>query len=382
MPEDSQAQQNTLVGTTVGNYRIVERLAAGGMGEVYVAEHVRIFRRVAVKFLLPELSDNREVVDRLFAEARSTSSIRHPGIVEIFDCDVDADGRAYIVMELLAGESLTARLERDASFGSDIDRPLAVAEQMASALSAAHANGIIHRDLKPDNVVLIDGEGDSRSRPFVKILDFGIAKLLVRNEAMRTGRISITIPGTVLGTPRYMSPEQCRDASNVDHRTDVYSLGCILFEMLCGRPPFVAESFAELVAAQLQQEPPLVGSLRKRTPVRIQAGEAHARQVARESPGDHGRGAGRDRHASCRPSETSASACRRRSSSATTKVVPTRRGVGLARDTGGGGRIDDRGRTSRQAPTFRSVGIILVELESATVAGGGPAARPAADCDP
>jgi serine/threonine protein kinase len=273
----------TLIGTVIGNYRIVELLGVGGMGEVYAGEHTRIVRRVAVKFLLPQLTGNRDVVDRFFAEARSTSSIRHPGIVEIFDCDVDPSGRAYIVMELLAGESLASRLERDPDFGRDVDRPLAVAEQMASALGAAHANGIIHRDLKPDNVFLTPPPEESQQTFWVKILDFGIAKLLAHTEVERAGRLSVTMPGSLLGTPKYMSPEQCSDASNVDHRTDIYSLGCLLFEMLAGSPPFTAHSFAELVAAHLNQTPPPLDNLREGIPDRVQS---LVRRLLAKSPED------------------------------------------------------------------------------------------------
>jgi serine/threonine protein kinase len=272
-----------LIGTIIGNYRIVDLLGVGGMGEVYAGEHTRIVRRVAVKFLLPQLTGNRVVVDRFFAEARSTSSIRHPGIVEIFDCDVDPSGRAYIVMELLAGESLASRLERDPGFGRDVARPLAVAEQMASALSAAHANGIIHRDLKPDNVFLTPLPGDSQQTFGVKILDFGIAKLLAHTDVERADRVSSTMPGSLLGTPKYMSPEQCSDASNVDHRTDIYSLGCILFEMLTASPPFTGHSFAELVAAHLDQPPPPLDSLRQGIPDRVQS---LVRRLLAKSPED------------------------------------------------------------------------------------------------
>src|SRR3954468_10027689 len=166
-----------MIGETLGSYRIVSRLGAGGMGEVYLAEHTRIERRAAIKVLLPQLSSNQEVVERFFSEARATSSIRHRGIVEVLDCDVHPSGRAYIVMELLEGESLGGRLARDPDFGRDVDRVLAVTGAVADAVAAAHAKGIVHRDLKPDNVFLARDDAAPFGFP-VKILDFGIAKLM------------------------------------------------------------------------------------------------------------------------------------------------------------------------------------------------------------
>ncbi len=250
-----------MIGETLGSYRIIGRVGAGGMGEVYLAEHTRIDRRAAIKVLLPELSSNHDVVERFFAEARATSSIRHHGIVEVLDCAVhtNKDGeRAYIVMELLEGESLAARLERDRGFGQDVDRVLAIAAAVADAVAAAHAKGIVHRDLKPDNIFLVGD--DSAALGFgVKILDFGIAKLLRDGE--RSGASSRTRTGSMLGTPAYMSPEQCRGAGQVDHRTDIYSLGCIVFEMLTGRRPFLYEGFGELIAAHLNEQPPSLESL-------------------------------------------------------------------------------------------------------------------------
>ena len=229
------------------------------MGEVFLAQHSRIDRRAAIKVLLPEFSSNVEVVERFFAEARATSTIRHRGIVEVLDCDVHPNGRAFIVMELLEGESLAARLSRDADFGRDRERAFAIAGDIADAIGAAHAKGIVHRDLKPDNVFLASDE----RAPFgftVKILDFGIAKLMGGHDADRPGSPR-TRTGSLLGTPAYMSPEQCRGAAHVDHRTDIYSLGCIVFEMLAGRRPFVYEGFGELISAHITQPPPSLGSL-------------------------------------------------------------------------------------------------------------------------
>ena len=204
------------------------------MGEVYLAEHKYIARRAAIKFLLPELTGSAEVLARFFAEARATSVIEHPGIVQVVDCDVHRDGRAYIVMELLRGESLRAYLERVHSLADDEAGGVAIFREIAAALAAAHRQGIVHRDLKPDNLFLHLSTGRPPATPVVKVLDFGIAKLLGQGGEGGTK----TRTGQLLGTPLYMSPEQCRGARSVDHRSDVYSLGCIMYELFCGVPPY------------------------------------------------------------------------------------------------------------------------------------------------
>ncbi len=248
-----------MIGETLGSYRIVGRLGAGGMGEVYLAEHARIDRRAAIKVLLPELSHNQEVIDRFFAEARSTSSIHHPGIVEVLDCDVHPSGRAYIVMELLEGDSLQARLTREPGFGRNVDRTLALSGEVADAIAAAHAKGIVHRDLKPDNVFLVSAPRAAHGFA-VKILDFGIAKLIGDGDGNR-GSSMRTRTGSLLGTPAYMSPEQCRGASRVDHRSDIYSFGCIVYEMLAGQRPFTYEGFGELISAHMSETPKTMAEL-------------------------------------------------------------------------------------------------------------------------
>jgi serine/threonine protein kinase len=236
----------------VGSYVLVEKLGEGGMGEVYLADHKYIARRAAIKFLLRDLSGSSELVGRFFAEARAASVIKHPGIVEVLDCDVHDDGRAYIVMELLRGESLRDYIERVSDVGRDEPGALAIFLQISSALAAAHAQEIIHRDLKPDNIFLHLAEGGEPSRPIVKVLDFGIAKLMGRVGEGGTK----TRTGQLLGTPMYMSPEQCRGAGQVDSRSDIYSLGCIMYELLCGRPPFLDEGFGDLIIAHVSQPPP------------------------------------------------------------------------------------------------------------------------------
>ena len=235
------------VGSRVGGYTVLHMLGQGGMGQVYLAQHQRIARRAAVKVLLPELSANEAVVERFFTEARATSLIRHPGIVEVLDCDV-REGQAYIVMEHLEGESLADYLERIGGLVGDVGFALAIVGQVARAVGAAHAAGIVHRDLKPDNIFLTAGGTDGRIVP--KVLDFGIAKLAERGSATHTRT------GAVLGTPAYMSPEQCRGGSKVvDGRSDIYSLGCIFYETLCGVPPFVRDGTGDLIVAHVSEAP-------------------------------------------------------------------------------------------------------------------------------
>jgi len=235
-----------MVGETLGSYRILKQLGAGAMGQVYLAEHRHLKRQAALKLLARELVDRPELLERFFLEARATSAIAHPGIVQIFDCEVDANGRPYIVMELLTGETLAALLARQGALP-----PLVVARLMrslAEALEAAHAKGIVHRDLKPENMFVQATPPDS-----VKVVDFGIAKLA---GDLQAGQVHRTRSGAVMGTPLYMSPEQCRDSAALDFRTDLYSLGCIMYEMLTGRPPFSRDNFGELMVAHLTQPAP------------------------------------------------------------------------------------------------------------------------------
>jgi serine/threonine-protein kinase len=240
-----------MIGQTLGSYQITDKLGEGGMGVVYTALHPLIGRRVAIKFLLPELSNNAEIVNRFFNEARSSTLIKHPGIVDILDFGYHQSGSAYIVMEYLEGESLRSRL-RHVGHMPEAD-VLRLSRQAAGALAAAHSKGIVHRDLKPDNLFLVpDQELAGGER--VKILDFGIAKLSSESQG---GSVK-TRTGSVMGSPAYMSPEQCRGAGAVDERADVYSLGCVMYEMVCGRPPFVAEGVGEVIAMHIYEAPPPV----------------------------------------------------------------------------------------------------------------------------
>ncbi len=239
-----------LVGKQIGNYVAKSVLGRGGMGIVYLAEHPLIGRKVAVKVLHEELAINEQMVHRLWLEAKSASEIDSDHIVEVLDfgrlhlgtAAGDTRETVYLAMELLSGQSLADRFwEQGMSFREAVD----VARQICRALAASHDKGIVHRDLKPENVHLIERGG---RRNFVKILDFGIAKL-VSNPYTRTRT------GVLLGTPAYMSPEQCRGSGEVDHRSDIYSLGVMLYELTSGTVPFAAAGFGDVLVAHMTRVP-------------------------------------------------------------------------------------------------------------------------------
>jgi serine/threonine protein kinase len=238
-----------MAGEVFGSYRVVDEIGRGGMGAVYLAEHTLLGRQAAIKVLLREMSHRQDLVTRFFNEARAATAVKHPGIVEIYDFGYAADGSAYIVMEFLQGESLASRLQRRGPLPEA--RAAALCRQVAGGLGAAHAKGIVHRDLKPDNIFVVpDADVAEGERP--KILDFGIAKLASEQSAGQ----SMTRTGMVMGTPAYMAPEQCKGAGQVDARSDLYALGCILFETVCGRPPFIAEGAGEVMALHIFSAPP------------------------------------------------------------------------------------------------------------------------------
>lgn len=244
------------VGSQIGAYRVAAKVGEGGMGMVWLAEHVMLGRRAALKTLHARYTAQPELVTRFFNEARAAAAISDPGIVQIFDFGFHTDGTAYIAMEMLDGEVLDRRLARLHRLG--MIEALRIVRQLATSLAAAHERGIIHRDLKPENVFLVrDAEVSGGER--AKILDFGIAKLV-------DARGVKTHTAAVLGTPAFMSPEQCRGSGSVDHRTDIYSLGCLLFTLLAGRPPFVAEGAGELISMHLREPAPALSSVMEGVP--------------------------------------------------------------------------------------------------------------------
>ncbi len=233
-----------MLGRTVGNYLVERKLAEGGMGAVYLARHPRIGKEVAIKVLLPQLSRDPELVQRFFQEAKAAAEIKDEHIVDVLDFGELPDGGSYIIMEWLEGRSLAELLRAEGKI--PLARAQTIARGIGRALAAAHARGIVHRDLKPDNIFLVRHDDDA---DFVKVLDFGIAKLMGDTADVKT-RV-----GAILGTPYYMSPEQCQGFT-VDPRADVYSLGVILYQMVTGRLPFEAAGLGELLLAHVSRPPP------------------------------------------------------------------------------------------------------------------------------
>jgi eukaryotic-like serine/threonine-protein kinase len=237
-------------GAIVGSYRLIERLGMGGMGVVYLAEHVDLGHRVALKFLHEWHLTDASIVPRFIAEAMAASRISHPGVVSVFDYSW-FEGGMYFAMEYLAGESLQARLMRERRLS--IGRILDIGVQLGLTLEATHAAGVIHRDLKPANTYLVpDPHGSGHER--VKVLDFGVAKVT------RDVSLPVTQRGELLGTPDYMAPEQFTDPRAVDHRSDIYSFGCLLYQLATGRLPFSGSLLATLFAHRTS-EPPLPRSI-------------------------------------------------------------------------------------------------------------------------
>ena len=256
-PDDSQP----IIGHVVdGRYRVTELIGEGGMGKVYLAEHVDIGKRVALKVLHPSYSRMPDLVERFRREARAASKIGHPNIVDVTDSGTTADGSAYFVMEYLEGVELGSVIEREGAL--EMARGIRIAIQICRALSAAHAAGIIHRDLKPENVFLTIRDGNA---DFVKVLDFGIAKTTEAEEARER---RLTSPGMAMGTPEYMAPEQAAGRP-ADARCDVYALGAILYEMLTGVPPYQGENFMEILTKKATVDPVSPSHLRSTIPATV-----------------------------------------------------------------------------------------------------------------
>jgi serine/threonine-protein kinase len=250
-----------LIGRKINNFVIRSRLGEGGMGTVYLAEHPMFNRRVAVKILKRHFSEDAVLVERFRNEARAANAIEHPNIVEMLDMGTLDDGLPYLVMELLEGEPLSKRIGRGRL---PLHEALEIASQTASAVGAAHEKAIVHRDLKPDNLFLVEGRGKLQ----VKVLDFGIAKL---KTEISGGQLN-TKDGVLMGTPPYMSPEQCVGLMDrVDHRTDIYTLGIILYEMLTGAPPFQSTGYGPVIAMHLNEPPRPPSQLNPAIPAQVEA---------------------------------------------------------------------------------------------------------------
>src|SRR4029079_17526898 len=232
----------------------------GGMGKVYLAEHIEIGKRVALKVLRPSYSRMPDLVERFRREARAASKIGHPNIGDVTDSGTTSDGSVYFVMEYLEGVELGSVIEREGAL--DAVRALRISGQICRALSAAHREGIIHRDLKPENIFLITRGGGA---DVVKVLDFGIAKT-TEAEAARERRL--TSPGMAMGTPEYMAPEQAAGRP-ADARSDVYALGAIMYEMVTGVPPYSGDNIMEILTKKATIDPPLPIQVRTDLPQQV-----------------------------------------------------------------------------------------------------------------
>jgi serine/threonine-protein kinase len=250
-------------GATLGHYEIRSKIGKGGMGEVYLAQDAKLDRRVALKILSPEFAEDQDRMNRFILEARSASALNHPNIITIYEIS-EANGTHFIATEYIEGETLQAKLREESL---SLQSALEIALQIASALDAAHRAGIVHRDIKPDNVMV-------RRDGIVKVLDFGIAKLTapVTSEIDQEGETLVQVKtrvGMILGTVAYMSPEQAR-GTETDARTDIWSFGCVLYEMLARQKPFQGETMTDVLANVINREPVSIRAHRRDTPAELE----------------------------------------------------------------------------------------------------------------
>ena len=252
-------QDRTLVGQTLGHYRVLSSIGTGGMGEVYLAEDTRLGRNVALKLLLPQYTQDQNRLRRFKQEARAASSLNHPNILTIYEIG-EVNDTQFIATEFIQGETLRDRSKRSRL---GIKETLEVAIQIASALYTAHQAGIVHRDIKPENIMV-------RRDGYVKVLDFGLAKLTEnRITESEAPTLVNTAAGIVMGTARYMSPEQARGLA-VDARTDIWSLGVVIYEMIAGRTPFGGETATDTIVSIVQKEPPPLSDYVAESPVELE----------------------------------------------------------------------------------------------------------------
>jgi len=262
------AKEDALIGQVLaGKYRIDEKIDEGGMGCVYRATHVLMEKTVAVKVLHPALAADDKIVARFTREAKAASRISHPHAISVTDFGESENGVVYMVMEYLRGRTLKDVIRSEGPM--PLARAAEIVRQVAGALEAAHAEGVIHRDLKSDNIMLEEASGGD----WAKVLDFGIAKIQQDVDVTDPG---LTAPNIIIGTPQYMSPEQCSQAARIDARSDVYSFGVILFEMLAGHVPFAGDSPTATMMKHIQEPPPSMLDERKDLPASVAKIVEHA----------------------------------------------------------------------------------------------------------
>ncbi|MDH3726796.1 MAG: protein kinase [Myxococcales bacterium] len=261
--EEAAGERDPLIGATLGGlYRVERLIGEGGMGRVYEATHAHLGRAYAVKVLGEGRADKPGAVARFLREAKSANRIEHEHIVKVVNFDEHDEHGVFIVMELLEGENLAERLERGPL---PVDEAVELATQTGDALEAAHETGIVHRDLKPENIFITQKKG----RDFVKVLDFGISKIKSPDHT----DIKLTATDQIVGTPLYISPELARGVSTIDHRTDIYALGVIVYEMITGTPPFTGQNHFQLLYKHGNEapDPPSQRSRRAKIPMHVEA---------------------------------------------------------------------------------------------------------------
>jgi serine/threonine-protein kinase len=226
-------------------YQIIQLLNRGSMGVVYQAKHLLLDKVVAIKVMTLDKPLEESARQRFMLEARATAALGHPNIVSVYDCGVLENGALYLVMEYLEGETLASRLQKKQRL--DFDLALPIIRQVCMALDYAHAQGVVHRDLKPSNIMLVQ---DYKNEDQTIVIDFSIAKFTRKKPNQKT----LTKPGQIFGSPLYMSPEQCQ-GKKPDHRSDIYSLGCVIYEILCGAPPLAGDSMLATIYKHVNEQP-------------------------------------------------------------------------------------------------------------------------------